>query len=446
MKVKKWNRYCTAIIIFGASCITPMSTQADCGSTYTAAMAQCSTDQQNRDNLAYNTYVASYWNAQNTYTNTVNQDAIAQALAQQTALNTFYTFVGNPQVFNDIGSCGSADVAATKTAVDTYNQAVVACGTNTQCVCQAGAACIYSEATAEDQATKCANDAQNTYNQSVANATATQNQNDRQANAAFINGSGTANATYVQSGIMSDNYTAPLCGAQAGTTCANCELDADCSQNPGNCCVDGCEKTYNNNCLSAYTAYVNSVGPADAQNNHDQIMWRVTQSHDDWVSYAQQEYTIDVANATYQYNQTLAWNIYQYTTSVAAEEWNKDVSLCGCNSTSDSQYNACVATANATQTATDNNAQAAYNQQANVPPATPTGNNWNTWNSTVTTATNALQAAYTTHALTEQTCVQNAQNTFNAVYKSGVTAYNNTCAAAYQSWTNCCNGCNPSKG
>jgi hypothetical protein len=162
-----------------------------------------------------------------------------------------------------------------------------------------------------------------------------------------------------------------------------------------------------------------------------------TQQHDDEASYAQWIYADGTANATYTYSQTLAWNLYQYTTSIDADAQARDVALCGCNSTTQTQYDSCVATANATQAASDNTALAAYNQKAN-----PTGDNWNVWNSAITVANNTLNAAYATHLLTQQTCVQNTQNTVNAAYNSANTAYNNAMNAASTAYNNCLNGCN----
>ena len=416
--------------------------QASCYSTYTNATTACSTAQNNTDTAAYNTYSANYQNAQNTYNSTVAQDAVAQALTQATCLSTLYTFTGNPQVFNDVGSCGSAVVAADQTADNNYSQAITACGTNDQCKCRAVVARDYSKASAADVGVKCGNDAQNVYNQCVNNSTAVQNRSDRNANATFINSSGVAYATYAKTIATSDNYTAPVCNQNASTAYANCSLDVDCGQTPANCCADGCAKTDNSDCFAAYTAYMNSVGPAYAQYQYDSIMCGVTQNHDDYACYAQYGYDIDMANATYDYNRTVAWNIYQYTTSIDADQHTRDVSLCACNSTNDSQYNSCVATANATQVANDNNALAAYNQKNNVPPTTPTGDNWNTWNQAYTNAVNSLNAAYATHLLTEQTCAQNTSNTYDAICNSAGTAYNNAFNAADQKYQNCLKGCN----
>jgi len=421
--------------IIGVNLVIPPSAQADCYSIYTNAMAGCSTAENERDNAALNIYIARYQNAQNTCNSTVNQDAIAQALAQQTCLNTLYTFTGNPQVFNDLGSCGSAVVAADQAADDAYGQAVTACGTNNQCVCQAVTARNFSKAYAADVGMKCGNDAQNVYNnQCVANSIAVQHQNDGLASAVFINTYGDAYATYEETVALSDHYTAPLCSYPAVTEYANCSL--------GNSCADGCAKTEDNDYLAAEIAFLNSVGPAYAQYIHDGFICSFTQSHDDYVSDVQHGYAIDIANATYNYNQMVAWNLYLYTTSIDADQHTRDVNLCVCNSTSDSQYNSCVATANATQTANDNNALAAYNQKANVPPTTPTGDNWNTLNQAITTADNVLQAAHATHLLAEQTCVQNTQNTYNAICNSAGTAFNNALNAVDQKYQNCLKGCN----
>ncbi len=431
-----------AIVTVGAYLTVPLLSYADCYSVYTNATAACSTAQNNTDNAAYNTYIAACQNAQNAYNTTINQDAIAQVLAQQICLTTLYTFTGDPQVFNDYGSCGSALTAADQAADDAYYQAVTSCGTNSQCLCRAVTTRDYSKAFAADVAAKCGNDAYNVYSQCVANSTAVQNQSDRSANAVFINSSGVAYATYERTVITSDDYTAPVCNQQAATANANCWLGVDKQQNPQNTCPDNCAIAQNNAYLAAYVAYMNSTGPAYAQYYYDNIMCGVTQSHDDQVSYAQAEYTIEVAYATYVYNQMLASILCQYTVSIDASQHDRDVNLCACNSTDDSQYNSCVATANATQIANDKNALAAYNQKAATPPSNPTGDNWNTWNQAVTTANNALQAAYAAHLLTEKTCLQNTQNSYDAVCNSAGTAYNNARYAADQAYQSCLRGCN----
>jgi hypothetical protein len=429
-----------ATLTLGAYFVAPQI-YADCGSTYTSATTACSTAQQNTDNAAWNTYVATEQNDWNTYNTTVSQDAITQANTQSGCLSAYYVLTGNPNVFNDVGTCGAAVVAADTTADNTYSQTITACGANEQCICKAGPARDYTKAAALAVGTKCANDAANTYNQCVANSSVTQNQNDTLAYAAYIIGAGTAQANYDKTVTLSDSFTVALCNDQAWTAYANCLDDADCSKIPADCCADGCAKTLQSATLNAYTAFVNSYGPAAAQYAYDNDMCYYTQQHDDNVSYAQWIYATGTANATYNYNQTLAWNLYQYTTSIDADAQTRDVALCSCTSTTQTQYDSCVATANATKTASDNNALAAYNQKANVPPANPTGDNWNTWNSAITIANNTLQAAYATHLLTQQTCVQNTQNTVMAAYNSANTAYNNAVNAANQAYSNCLKGC-----
>src|ERR1700722_18116316 len=93
------------ILALGAYFAVPQLTLADCGSTYNSAATACSTAQQNTDNAAWNAYVATEQNAWNNYNTTVNQDAITQANTQSGCLSTYYVATGDPNVFNDVGTC-----------------------------------------------------------------------------------------------------------------------------------------------------------------------------------------------------------------------------------------------------------------------------------------------------------------------------------------------------
>lgn len=202
MKLKLSERALTLAV---ASCLViPTTTFADCYSTYTNAANACATGQTTRDNAAAATYFASFLNAQNTYTNKVNLDAIAALLAQQNCLTNLYIKVGDPNVFNDVGTCGNAAISANTAADNAYNTAVATCAQNyptnqtayDKCVCQAVAPRDFSKNSAMATATKCAGDAQNTYNnQCMTTASAVQNRDDRQANAQFTDDSGLALAT-----------------------------------------------------------------------------------------------------------------------------------------------------------------------------------------------------------------------------------------------------------
>lgn len=439
----------TLMILVFASAI-PMTTFADCSSTYTSAANACATAQANRDNAASATYFASFLNAQNTYNSKVSQDVVAAALAQQNCLGPLYTSVGDPNVYMDVGTCGNAKKAADVAADNAYNTAVAACDQNyptdqaahDKCVCQAVAARDYSKNSATATATKCAGDAYNTYNNScMTSASAVQSRDDRQANSQFTHDAGLALATYYKTTVQS-GYTRQLCDAQAANAYYNCTLDLDCSQHSANCCVDNCGKQDNNATLAAQTAWVNAVGPADAQRNYDLTMCDTTQGRDDQASYATGQYTIDLANAKYNFDQTTAYNVYQYATGMADAQYTKDTSLCACNSKDQNQYDDCVATANTAKAGAYSNALAAYRQKANGQYDNPVGENWTTWNQAVTSANNTLQAAYATHQLTAQTCRQNAQNTFDAVSTAADAAWNNAAAAADQAYQNCLNGCN----
>ena len=423
-----------ATLAIGACLTVPLLSYADCYSVYTNATAACDTAEQNTDTTAWNTYNALDANAWNTYNTTVAQDVITQTTAQAVCLSTYYLATGDPNVFNDVGTCGAALVAADTVADNTYQQAVTACGTNEQCICRAVTARDYSKNSASDAAWQCQQDHLNTYNQCVANSQATQHQGDRTAYAAYITSGGTAQANCYKT-LLSAIWTASRCNNQASTAYANCQL------NP-NDCSDKCKIDQNNDHLSAYNAFVDSYAPAAAQYEYDSMMCSVTQNHDDQVSYAQWGYTTDTANATFSYNQTLAWNLEQYTFLIDIDQKKRDEDLCTCNYTDDTHYNLCIATAEAAKTAADGNAVAAYQQKHNVPPANPTGDNWNTWNAAITDANTTLQAAYASHLLTEQTCVQNAANIANADYNSATRAYNNAINAADTKYNNCLQGCN----
>jgi hypothetical protein len=430
------------LFLAGISLVASTFVKADCLGTYTDATLTCSTTESNVDNTAYNVYWASYTNAQNTDSETVAQDALTQANIAEGCLTALYTFTGNPAVFNDVGSCGNAVVVQDQAAVNAYNSAVVACGTNNRCLCTAATTETFAEAAAGNLGAKCSSDAQNTYNnQCVPNSVASQNQSDGQALETYYGAVGTAQATYDQTVDVDDNDTTPLCNQTASTAYANCLLAEDCSTNKANCCADGCNETFNNQWQAGYAAFMNTTASAYGTYVYKTDMCGTTQSEQDQAAYTLNAYTLAEANITYNFSQTAAWNLYQYTTSMNTASNIMAGNNCACTATNDSQYNGCVAAANAVLVSNNNNALTAYNAVANVPPAAPTGTDWNTWNATTTNANNTLQTTLASDSLTEQTNSQNALNTYNAILNSAETTLNTAWDRANLSFASCMKGC-----
>lgn len=429
-----------------------------CYQTYTNATTACSTAQQNTDNAAWNS-----WDADNNRATTTLNSTLAQ---DWTNFNNS-VIQCHIDYSNHIVTCRAAYNIATAAAWNIESNQLAACQAQYSdtdpllyvCVCPDIAAYNYANAVAYANWDSCSWIVGETYaaidypwvgwdhNCSSA-AAAIKSEDDSAANAGYNFTIGAADAICDATRTLSDNFTAPLCNAQAACNYNNCLLDVDCGQTPANCCNDGCAKTWNNSLQSAYSTYMNRVGPATYTYTFKIEMCPVDQQSKDATAQYSAQFTIDQAFIKRDLDLDEASRKNRISHEMDAATANDTIAICACNSggdTSDTQYVACAAQAIATQTNNDASASAAYNQ---VWGYVDSGGNYvkgSAYAAYDTTHSNALataQAAYTADYSQMTNCLATTQSTLQSVTDSANTQYNNSAYSAWQALVNCLQGCN----
>jgi hypothetical protein len=435
-----------------------------CYQTYTNDTGVCSTAQQNRDNAAWN-----LWETNNEIVTATLNSYLAQDLTNFN--NSISQCQTNYQ--NAIATCSSNYNVAAAAAYNTESNQLTACQSQYSdidprlyvCACPVVAAYNYANAAAQASYNLCVgvaadNDGGNTTYINLdglcdGTAIAIKSKSDSWAYAGYNYICGKIDALCDATRTLSDNFTAPLCYAQASYNYANCLLDVDCSQTPGNCCQDGCAKTYNNGLLSAVSSYANTVGPAYYTYTYNVEMCSVNQQEQDAVAQYTAQFAIDNAWVKCLFDQDEAFGKHYYAVTMAAATANQAIAICLCNAftgagfdTNSSQYASCVTQALVTQTNSDASALAAEDQVVdhwldNIENGTwVNGSAWVAYHTTETNALAAAQATYTADYSQMTNCVANEQTTINSVTYAANVQYNNDTYAAVQTLVSCLQDCN----
>ncbi|HEY3760371.1 MAG TPA: hypothetical protein VGN23_01305 [Verrucomicrobiae bacterium] len=244
---------------------------------------------------------------------------------------------------------------------------------------------------------------------------------------------------------MADDWTLAICNGDAQTAYNNCLLKADCTANPApanNCCVDGCDETYNSSCESAWDTQANTIGQASAQEQSDFITIPATQAHGDAIARALYTFTTAQDSITKITTEALAGDVLAQSISTDQNQYTEDAANCVCKYPTDqNQQTLCVTAAATKQTGNDKTAQAVYNAAAAEPPVSPVG-------AAYAACYNADQAALTAEQTTlttdQNTCNANltkAQNTFNNVWNTQIAIYNTAVNKASKALNSCKKGC-----
>ena len=437
---------------------------AACYDTYTDSTAECSILQNYRDTQTWNV-----WDTNNDIATATLNSYLAQDLTNfNNSINQCQTNCNNANA-----TCQTNyNVAAAAAWVSESNQ-LAACQSQYAddnpllyvCVCPDVAAYNYSNAVAQANYGLCGNSAEYNYGNNfyglgedglcVGTAYATKAKSDSSASAGYNAIIGENDAICDATRTVSDNFTTALCNDEALTYYDNCLFDVDCGQTPANCCVDGCDKTYNNSLLSAYSTYLNTVGPATYTYTYWIEMCSVNQQEWDAVAQYSAQFTIDNAFTTKIYAEGIGLADYNFAIAMDAATASDTIAICSCNSggdTNDTQYVACAAQAIATQTNNDASALAAWDQIGGRYVYIWTNgvdSSYNIYGSATitynTTRSNALataQATYTADYSQMTNCVANTQTTLNSIVYAANVQYENDSYAAYQALENCQQGCN----
>ena len=278
-----------------------------CASAKSLTDARCYLNALIVEQNANDIYNSAYDTAQALYTATLQSDADTKVSEDNTAHEALLGFINTDTNVDPLGSCIIAELQALQDATNSYTAATNACSGDSSCECLALADLNFLT----DQATgsvleKCRRPPDNDYhNTEIPADQAEQDQNDDNAGAAFSQTAGDAWGLCMKTtDIAEANKNACLTGSYLDN--ANCMLNADCSENSANCCIDACGVTKNTKYKQAQMNYItlggNAQGSADYGIQYCYAKWQ----HDYDVSLGTYEHDLDVENGAYQHARTAA--------------------------------------------------------------------------------------------------------------------------------------------
>lgn len=353
------------------------------------ATTDCTTAQQNNDNIAYSTEQTDQANAYTNYLTQVDLDATNQAIAQFNCNTSLWAATGNPNNPQDIGSCGNAAALAEAAAASNYEAAIYNCQLKPTfgCECVAEKTEDFQKAQALNQNQKCANDAQANNSSCVANSGTLKTQQDGDAAAGYTLTNSMAAAAYQQTRDK-DFYTCQTCEENADCTASICLYHVDCHYNSNNCCVDDTWIAYDNTMEAACASENGVVGPALGTYDYTTIMCDATQSRADSIANDLEQYTQGMAKNAENLADALASDTEQFSLNQDNNQEISDEGTCNCTLTNENQLTACITAAKAKQGASDAVATTAYQIVANVPPSVPVGSAYDNYENTYMASTN----------------------------------------------------------
>jgi hypothetical protein len=433
------------LVITQASRADQASDDTACWNTYLQQYNICTAAQVAADNGFYTTYQGIIFQDSITAATTVQNDYITETNAAGACWTALWKSTGNPNIQGDTGSCGNAYTLADIAALATYASAVAKCNDTSAnpAACACSFTATYSFTQAKDKATynQCSSDAQNQCNNNcVPSAQAVQQQADSVAGATQNLADANAQANYSKSTTQQDGYTTPLCEYTANLTYDNCVNSVD---NQENCCFENAASAYNTAMQAAFTGLCNTLGPADAQYQHDYPLCSAQQSHDDAIAGATCTFT--EANDLIVENTAdgTANDLLTYTEALDKAQCTEDTANCVCTYPNDqSQQTTCTQAAQAKQNNSDLAAKAANILVTGVPPQNP-GSAYTTWYNN-NQAAEALKSGTLAQDQNKCSgCQSAAIGTFNIAYDNATTTYNAQCGTAwnnYQAQLQNCNG------